>query len=56
MSDPLRFGLIGTGWIGRFHAESLATRVRRRACRRGRSQLEAAQAIGAARAYADPYD
>ncbi|MHC9293931.1 Gfo/Idh/MocA family oxidoreductase [Mycobacterium sp. LTG2003] len=27
MSDQLRFGLIGTGWIGRFHAESLARRV-----------------------------
>ena len=27
MSDQLRFGLIGTGWIGRFHAETLAHRL-----------------------------
>ena len=27
MSDQLRFGLIGTGWIGRFHAETLARRL-----------------------------
>ncbi len=27
MSEPLRIGLIGAGWIGRFHAGSIATRV-----------------------------
>ena len=27
MTDQLRFGLIGTGWIGRFHAETLAHRL-----------------------------
>lgn len=27
MPDQLRFGLIGTGWIGRFHAETLASRL-----------------------------
>lgn len=27
MSSPLSFGLIGAGWIGSFHAETLATRL-----------------------------
>ncbi len=55
MSNPIRFGLIGTGWIGRFHAESLARRVP------GASlvavadpNIQAAQSIGAPRTYADP--
>jgi myo-inositol 2-dehydrogenase / D-chiro-inositol 1-dehydrogenase len=57
MSDPLRFGLIGTGWIGRFHAESLATRVPGVALVAvADPNIEAAQAIGAPRAYADPIE
>ena len=27
MSYPLSFGLIGAGWIGRYHAETLASRL-----------------------------
>jgi myo-inositol 2-dehydrogenase/D-chiro-inositol 1-dehydrogenase len=27
MSNPLYFGLVGAGWIGTFHAETLATRL-----------------------------
>lgn len=52
---PLRFGLIGTGWIGRFHAASLAHRVPGATLTAvADPNLEAAQAIGAAKAYADP--
>lgn len=48
MSDQLRFGLIGTGWIGRFHAESLAGRVRGATLVAvADPNLEAAQSIGA---------
>lgn len=57
MPAQLRFGLIGTGWIGRFHAESLARRVP------GVSlvavadpNLDAARAINAPRSYADPLE
>jgi myo-inositol 2-dehydrogenase / D-chiro-inositol 1-dehydrogenase len=57
MSDQLRFGLIGTGWIGRFHAETLAHRLP------GTSlvavadpNIEAARSLNAPRAYADPYE
>ncbi|BBX38411.1 myo-inositol 2-dehydrogenase [Mycolicibacterium mageritense DSM 44476 = CIP 104973] len=57
MSDQLRFGLIGTGWIGRFHAESLAGRVRGATLVAvADPNLEAAQSIGAPRSYADPAD
>jgi myo-inositol 2-dehydrogenase / D-chiro-inositol 1-dehydrogenase len=57
MSDPLRFGLIGTGWIGRFHAESLATRVPGATLVAvADPNVDAAQSIGADRAYADPYE
>ncbi|CAN5711570.1 Gfo/Idh/MocA family oxidoreductase [soil metagenome] len=57
MSDPLRFGLIGTGWIGRFHAESLATRVPGATLVAvADPNLEAAQSIGAPKAYADPQE
>jgi myo-inositol 2-dehydrogenase / D-chiro-inositol 1-dehydrogenase len=56
MSDQLRFGLIGTGWIGRFHAETLARRLPDATLVAvDDPNLEAAQAIGAPRAYADPY-
>lgn len=57
MSDQLRFGLIGTGWIGRFHAESLAGRVRGATLVAvADPNLEAAQSIGAPRSYAYPAD
>jgi myo-inositol 2-dehydrogenase/D-chiro-inositol 1-dehydrogenase len=56
MSDQLRFGLIGTGWIGRFHAETLARRLSDAILVAvADPNLEAAQAIGAPKAYADPY-
>lgn len=55
MSDQLRFGLIGTGWIGRFHAESLAGRVPGATLVAvADPNVEAAQSIGAPRSYADP--
>ncbi|GAB5897113.1 Gfo/Idh/MocA family oxidoreductase [Mycolicibacterium mageritense] len=57
MSDQLRFGLIGTGWIGRFHAESLAGRVPDATLVAvADPNLEAAQSIGAPRSYSDPAD
>lgn len=57
MSDQLNFGLIGTGWIGRFHAESLASRVSGAALAAvADPNTEAAQSIGAPRAYADPME
>jgi myo-inositol 2-dehydrogenase / D-chiro-inositol 1-dehydrogenase len=56
MSDQLRFGLIGTGWIGRFHAETLARRLSGATLAAvADPNIEAAQAIGAPRAYPDPY-
>lgn len=55
MSNPVRFGLIGTGWIGRFHAESLAGRVPGATLVAvADPNIEAAHSIGAPRAYADP--
>lgn len=57
MSDQLNFGLIGTGWIGRFHAESLASRVSGAALAAvADPNTEAAQSIGAPRAHADPME
>jgi myo-inositol 2-dehydrogenase/D-chiro-inositol 1-dehydrogenase len=54
---PLRFGLIGTGWIGRFHAESLAHRIPEATLVAvADPNLAAAQSIGAPRAYADPQE
>ena len=56
MSDQLRFGLIGTGWIGRFHAETLAHRLPTATLVAvADPNIEAAQSIGAPQAYADPY-
>lgn len=67
MSDSLRFGLIGTGWIGRFHAETLANRLPNTTLTAVADPIiEAAQAIssarfaalapsGAPKAYADPF-
>ena len=55
MSNAVRFGLIGTGWIGRFHAESLARRVPGATLAAvADPDFKAAQAIGAPRAYRDP--
>ncbi|HYJ54851.1 MAG TPA: Gfo/Idh/MocA family oxidoreductase [Mycobacterium sp.] len=55
MTDQLRFGLIGTGWIGRFHAETLARRLPNTALVAvADPNLEAAQSINAPRAYSDP--
>jgi myo-inositol 2-dehydrogenase/D-chiro-inositol 1-dehydrogenase len=57
MTDPLRFGLIGTGWIGRFHAETLATRLPNATLVAvADPNVEAAQSIGAPRAYSDPLE
>ncbi|WP_124712376.1 Gfo/Idh/MocA family oxidoreductase [Mycolicibacterium nivoides] len=57
MADQLNFGLIGTGWIGRFHAESLASRVPGATLAAvADPNIEAAQSIGAPRAYADPLE
>ncbi len=53
----LRFGLIGTGWIGRFHAATLAGRLDNATLVAvADPNLEAAQAVGASRAYADPHE
>jgi myo-inositol 2-dehydrogenase/D-chiro-inositol 1-dehydrogenase len=58
MSDPLRLGLVGTGWIGRFHAETLANRLpgATTLIAVADPNLEAAQAINAPTSYADPLD
>jgi myo-inositol 2-dehydrogenase/D-chiro-inositol 1-dehydrogenase len=57
MSDQLRFGLIGTGWIGRFHAETLASRLSEATLVAvADPNIEAAQSINAPQAYADPYE
>ena len=57
MSDQLRFGLIGTGWIGRFHAETLAARLPNTTLVAvADPNLEAASRFGAPQAYADPLE
>lgn len=58
MSRPLSFGLIGAGWIGTFHAETLARRLA------GSTRLVAvadpvpgaAERFSASRAYTDPLE
>src|SRR4051794_14248922 len=51
----LRFGLIGTGWIGRYHAATLAGRLDgARLVAVADPNLAAAEAIGASRTYTDP--
>ena len=53
----LRFGLAGTGWIGRFHAATLAGRLDGAALVAvADTNLAAAQAVGASRVYADPLE
>jgi myo-inositol 2-dehydrogenase/D-chiro-inositol 1-dehydrogenase len=55
MTDQLRFGLVGTGWIGRFHAETLARRLPNATLVAvADPNLEAAQSINAPKTYADP--
>ena len=55
MTNQLRFGLIGTGWIGRFHAQTLATRLPGvTLVAVADPNIEAAQSIGAPQAYSDP--
>lgn len=57
MSDQLRFGLIGTGWIGHYHAETLASRLPGVTLAAvADPNIEAAQSIGAPRSYADPLE
>lgn len=57
MPHQLRFGLIGTGWIGRFHAETLAHRLPDATLVAvADPNLQAAQAIAAPRCYADPFE
>jgi len=55
VTNQLRFGLIGTGWIGRFHAQTLATRLPGvTLVAVADPNIEAAQSIGAPQAYSDP--
>ena len=57
MSEQLRFGLIGTGWIGRFHAETLAHRLPGATLVAvADPNIEAARSLNAPRAYADPLE
>ena len=57
MSDQLRFGLIGTGWIGRFHAETLARRLPGATLVAvADPNVEAARSLNAPRAFADPLE
>jgi len=57
VSDQLRFGLIGTGWIGRFHAETLAQRLPNATLVAvADPNLQAAQSINAPQAYSDPLE
>src|SRR6478752_2309549 len=57
MSDQLRFGLIGTGWIGRFHAETLARRLPGATLVAvADPNVEASRSLNAPRAYSDPLD
>ena len=57
MSTPLSFGLIGAGWIGNFHAETLASRLPgARLSAVADPQPGAAERLSAPRAYRDPLD
>lgn len=57
MSDQLRFGLIGTGWIGRFHSDTLKFRLPGATLSAvADPNIQAAQSIGAPKAYADPLE
>ena len=57
MPTPLSFGLIGAGWIGTFHAETLASRLPgARLAAVADPQLGAAERLSAPRTYRDPLD
>lgn len=57
MPTPLSFGLIGAGWIGNFHAETLASRLPgARLSAVADPQPGAAERLSAPRAYRDPLD
>jgi myo-inositol 2-dehydrogenase / D-chiro-inositol 1-dehydrogenase len=57
MPTPLSFGLIGAGWIGSFHAETLASRLPgARLSAVADPQPGAAERLSAPRAYRDPLD
>ncbi|MDZ7886174.1 MAG: Gfo/Idh/MocA family oxidoreductase [Mycobacterium sp.] len=57
MSSPLSFGLIGAGWIGSFHAETLAARLpNTRLVAVADPVPGAAERFSGARAYQDPLE
>jgi myo-inositol 2-dehydrogenase / D-chiro-inositol 1-dehydrogenase len=57
MPTPLSFGLIGAGWIGSFHAETLANRVPgARLAAVADPEPAAAARLSAPRTYRDPLD
>ena len=57
MSTPLSFGLIGAGWIGNFHAETLASRLPgAHLAAVADPQPGAAERLSAPRTYRDPLD
>jgi myo-inositol 2-dehydrogenase / D-chiro-inositol 1-dehydrogenase len=57
MPTPLSFGLIGAGWIGSFHAETLARRLPgARLAAVADPDPAAAERLSAPRTYADPLD
>ncbi len=57
MPNPLSFGLIGAGWIGSFHAETLASRLPgARLAAVADPQPGAAERLSAPKAYRDPVE
>ena len=57
MPTPLSFGLIGAGWIGSFHAETLARRLPgARLAAVADPQPGAAERLSAPKTYSDPLD
>jgi myo-inositol 2-dehydrogenase/D-chiro-inositol 1-dehydrogenase len=57
MPTPLTFGLIGAGWIGTFHAETLARRLPgARLAAVADPQPGAAERLSAPKTYSDPLD
>lgn len=57
MSTPLSFGLIGAGWIGTFHAETLAHRLpNTRLVAVADPVPDAAERLSAPRSYQDPME
>ena len=57
MPTPLSFGLVGAGWIGAFHAETLARRLpNARLSAVADPQPGAAERLSAAQTYRDPLE